>query len=71
MCDSKLRILDILARWPGSTHDETIFRNSRIYYRLESKEFGKSLVIADSGYENSNFVITPLLKPKTQSENLF
>lgn len=71
LCDSELQILDIVARWPGSTHDATIFRNSRICYRLESKEFGKSLVVADSGYENSNFVITPLLRTSTPSENLF
>lgn len=29
LCDSALRIQDIVARWPGSTHDAMIFRNSR------------------------------------------
>ncbi|XP_071631802.1 putative nuclease HARBI1 [Temnothorax longispinosus] len=29
VCDSALRILDIVARWPGSTHDATIFNASR------------------------------------------
>lgn len=42
-----------------SIHDK-IFRN---LHRLNSKEFGQILVITDSGYENSNVVITPVLRP--------
>ncbi|XP_066596929.1 putative nuclease HARBI1 [Prorops nasuta] len=34
--NSELEILDIVARWPGSVHDATIFNNSRIKARFES-----------------------------------
>ncbi|XP_050339499.1 putative nuclease HARBI1 [Bactrocera neohumeralis] len=71
LCDSNPRIIDIVARWPGSSHDATIFRNSRIHCRLESGEFGSGIVIADSGYENNHFVITPLMHVNTSAENLF
>ena len=60
MCDANLRILDIVARWPGSTHNSTILRSSRINYRIKSNEFGNGIIVADSGYENNNPIITPL-----------
>lgn len=37
--DADLKIRDIVARWPGSTHDQTIFANSRIKVRFEDNEF--------------------------------
>lgn len=39
MCDSELMINNIVARWPGSTHDATVFINSRIRNRFEVGEF--------------------------------
>lgn len=70
-CDASLKITNIVARWPGSAHDSNILRNSRIYSRFESGDFGDSLIIADSGYPNKKFLITPLSNPTTQEENLF
>ncbi|ERL88142.1 hypothetical protein D910_05530 [Dendroctonus ponderosae] len=29
VCDARLRFTDIVARWPGSSHDQTIFNNSK------------------------------------------
>ncbi|XP_036320285.1 putative nuclease HARBI1 [Rhagoletis pomonella] len=71
ICDSNLKILDIVARWPGSVHDSRIFRNSRISYRLEAKEFLNAVIVADSGYENTNVVLTPLLNCRNRAENLY
>ncbi|XP_036327413.1 putative nuclease HARBI1 [Rhagoletis pomonella] len=71
MCDANLKITNIVARWPGSAHDSNILRNSRIYSRFENGEFGDSLIVADSGYPNKKFMITPLSKPITPEENLF
>ncbi|KAF0701755.1 putative nuclease HARBI1, partial [Aphis craccivora] len=69
--DDKLMIRDIVARWPGSSHDSTIFFNSSIFRRLESKEFGNGLIVGDGGYAVKNYLITPLLNPVTRAENLF
>ncbi|VEN47183.1 unnamed protein product, partial [Callosobruchus maculatus] len=33
--DCRLRIRIIVARWPGSTHDETIFNNNRLKRQFE------------------------------------
>ncbi|KAJ8965807.1 hypothetical protein NQ317_000435 [Molorchus minor] len=37
--DANLYIRDIVARWPGSTHDQTIFNNSLLKARFENNEF--------------------------------
>lgn len=71
VCDAQLRILDIVARWPGSTHDQTIFNNSRIKARFENREMGDSLLLGDSGYGLTNYLITPLANPQTRIESLF
>lgn len=45
LTDAKLKFLDVVARWPGSTHDATIFANSSIRARLETGEFGGSVIL--------------------------
>lgn len=35
ICDVKLSLLNMVARWPGGTHDSFIFQNSRIGMRLQ------------------------------------
>lgn len=71
VCDARLRIMDIVARWPGSSHDQTIYNNSRLKGTLESGRFGTSVLLGDSGYGNTNFLITPLEHPNTRAEALF
>lgn len=60
MCDSNLKIMDIVTRWPGSTHDSRILKNSKAYHLLASGEYNSGIVLGDNGYENNNFIITPL-----------
>ncbi|KAK9739201.1 DDE superfamily endonuclease [Popillia japonica] len=69
--DTKLCIQDIIARWPGRSHDQTIFDNSRIKARFEVNEFGNGLLLGDSGYGIKPYLITPLINPVTVAEQLF
>lgn len=57
--DRNLRIRDVVARWPGATHDQTIFINSSIYQRFERGDFGEYTLIGDSGYANTKYLATP------------
>lgn len=43
--DNSLKIRDIVSRWPGSTHDQTIFINSRIRARFENNEFPNMVLL--------------------------
>lgn len=71
ICDSQLKIWDIVCRWPGSAHDANIFRNSIVRARFENGEFGDNLLVGDSGYGNKPYLITPLSNPITPVEHLF
>ncbi|XP_066589330.1 putative nuclease HARBI1 [Prorops nasuta] len=69
--NSKLQILDLVARWPESAHDSTIFDNSRIKARFENLEFGDGILLGDSGYPSLPYLLTPLQNPQTSSEVLY
>lgn len=71
VCDSNLKIRDIVARWPGSTHDQTIFNNSSLKERFESGEFGPYILLGDSGYTIKPYLMTKLQQTQTPAENLF
>lgn len=69
--DANLYIKDIVARWPGSTHDQTIFNNSLLKARFENNEFGNSIMVGDSGYALRKYLITPMLNPTVNVEQVF
>lgn len=71
ICSSKNYILDIVARWPGSSHDSHIFRNSFIKRRFEAGEFGDSVLLGDSAYPLSNYLMTPIHNPNTPAEQMY
>lgn len=65
ICDANLKIQDIVARWPGSSHDSTIFNNSEIRRKLEISEMRDCVLVADSGYAQRNYVMTLVGSPNT------
>lgn len=70
VCDADLKICDIVCHWRGSTHDARIYRESSIKRRFEENEFlGK--LIGDSGYPCTPYLITPILRPSTNEEQLY
>lgn len=70
MSDAKLKIQNIVARWPGSAHDSTIFENSRIKALMETS-FPDCFIVGDSGYPVENYLMTPLSNPITAAEILY
>ncbi|KAK3872098.1 hypothetical protein Pcinc_022797 [Petrolisthes cinctipes] len=67
ICDAHMKFINIVCSWPGSTHDARIFENSRIYTKLEGGQYSGHL-LGDSGYGCSDFLMTPVLNPRTQKE---
>jgi nuclease HARBI1 len=64
-----LEFLDIVVRWPGSTHDSFIFNNSRIKARFEDKEFGNAVLLG--GYKLHTYLMTPFRNPTTDDEQRY
>ena len=48
MCDSQYRISNVVARWPGSTHDRRILQHSDIGQRFAAGQMD-GIIIGDSG----------------------
>ena len=60
-------ISDVVARWPGSVHDSTIFDNSKLRAMLETQQLGGCLV-GDGGYACRRYMLTPLNNPSSAAE---
>ena len=65
--DSNAFITNIVARWPGSTHDSRIFENSKIADKLREGTID-GILVSDSGYGCRPYLMTPILKPKNTGE---
>jgi nuclease HARBI1 len=48
LCGPEYLIYNVVAKWPGSTHDSRVFDNSTVRHFLEENNQG--VVLADSGY---------------------
>ncbi|XP_046401959.1 putative nuclease HARBI1 [Ischnura elegans] len=66
----RLEILDIVCRWPGSTHDARIFHNSRLRLRFDRDEVS-GLLLGDSGYPQLRYLYTPVRNPATPAERRY
>lgn len=63
ICDHQRRILDVVAMWPGSTHDSRVLRTSRIGIAFENGEYGEAFLLGDSGYPCRKYLMTPFITP--------
>lgn len=71
VCDANLCFTDIVARWPGSCHDSTIFNNSRIKTMFDRGLKPNQLIVADGGYACNNYTMTPLGNPLLRAERAY
>jgi hypothetical protein len=59
--EADLKIQDIVTLWPRSAHDAHILRNSVLCASMSMGNFGKGVLVGDSGYPIKPYLITPLL----------
>ena len=64
---------NIVARWPGSTHDSFVFSSSLIGQRFESqpRTLEDGLLLGDSGYPCKPYLMTPCLNHTSVNEEAF
>jgi hypothetical protein len=70
VCDATSRILDIVAKWRGSAHDSRIWANSYLKEQFENNQ-KKGILLGDSGYPCSHYMLTPLLHPHSPAEESY
>ena len=67
VCENDTFITNIVARWPGSTHNSRIFDNSNIADKLRDGAID-GILVGDSVYACRAYLMTPILKPKNAEE---
>lgn len=68
VCDNNLKVTDIVAKWPGSSHDAFIWNNSTLCNKFENGEIPNGWLLGDSGYPLRPWLLTPVLHPTTEKE---
>ncbi|KAJ8049080.1 Protein ALP1-like [Holothuria leucospilota] len=53
-------VMDVVSKWPGSTHDSFIFRNSSLLQLFENSIITGGWLLGDSGYPSKPWLLTPL-----------
>ena len=71
LCDAQLRIVNAVVRFPGSVHDARILRESSIWNHFESQPRLDGFILGDSGYPLRDWLLTPILNPRTAAERRY
>ena len=67
--NAEMFITNSVARWPGSTHDSSIFTNSQLGQKVEAGQYRGCCLLEDGGYARSSYMITLLRNPVSRAEH--
>ncbi|XP_054920477.1 putative nuclease HARBI1 [Dermacentor andersoni] len=68
--DANCRILDVVAKWPGGTHDARMLANSSLAKRFD-RGVHTGLLLGDSGYPCRPWLMTPFRTPDTPGKRRY
>jgi hypothetical protein len=68
--DPRYRFTNVVARWPGSTHDSVLLRESGVAEIMERRQ-GDHVLLGDSGYPLKPWLMTPFLDPNTAGQRRY
>ena len=68
ICDDKKKIIYYNAGWPGSTHDNRVFRNSKLFYNRGSYFSHHEYLLGDSAYSASPIMVQAFKKQAAEAE---
>ncbi|XP_056004148.1 putative nuclease HARBI1 [Ostrea edulis] len=72
VCDASYKILDIVASWPGATHDARILRESGLFQLFQRRLLPvKCHLLGDSGYPGKDWLLTPFLNPQAGPQSRY
>ena len=70
ICNYDCKIINVVAKWPGSVHDSTIMKESVKQY-FENARHPTGILLGDSGYPCLNWLLTPYRRPSSVSQENF
>ncbi|XP_069482248.1 putative nuclease HARBI1 [Ambystoma mexicanum] len=68
VCDAGKIITHCSARFPGSTHEAMVLRNSPLPCYMERHAAGRAWLLGDAGYPLKPWLLTPVRQPLTRHE---
>ena len=73
VCGADMKFLNVVSKWPGSTHDSFVWSNSQISNFMEhrSRIGSGGWLLGDSGYPLRPFLMTPVLNEQTEGEKAY
>lgn len=71
VCGPDLLFHNVVARWPGSVNDSSIFVNSLLYAELEQNLHPRYHLLGDAAYPLKRFILTPLSAPRDAHERAY
>ena len=71
VCDSDQYITNIVAKWPGSSHDSFVFQNSELSMKFETGQIEGGYLLGDSGYGLKPYLLTPFLNPESPPQERY
>lgn len=71
VCTHDLRFTNIVARWPGSTHDAFIWSNCELKDQLQRGIGNGGYLLGDQAYPLRPFLLTPVRNPQDEAERLY
>ncbi|XP_049898042.1 putative nuclease HARBI1 [Epinephelus moara] len=71
ICDPSMVLTNLVARWPGSTHDSFILAHSGVGNRLQAGAGRDGWLLGDSGYPLRRWLLTPFPNPQSAEERRF
>ena len=70
VCDSRMQIINIVARWYGSVHDSRIFNECCLKVQMEAGHH-QGYLLGDPGYALSHYLMTPIQSPRSDAERKY
>ncbi|XP_059928879.1 putative nuclease HARBI1 [Gadus macrocephalus] len=71
VCDAHMNFTNIVARWPGATHDSFILTHSSVGNRLQAGAGRDGWLLGDSGYPLRRWLLTPVLNAQSAEEQRY
>ncbi|XP_041364333.1 putative nuclease HARBI1 [Gigantopelta aegis] len=70
--DAEYKLMEVVAKWPGSTHDARILHESGIKQMFDRRLFpGGCHLLGDSGYPCKTWLLTPFLRPQPGDQSRY
>uniref|UniRef100_UPI00398EC64E putative nuclease HARBI1 n=1 Tax=Pristiophorus japonicus TaxID=55135 RepID=UPI00398EC64E len=71
VCGHTQRVMQVNARYPGSSHDAFILQQSALPSAFEPPRQTRDWLLGDKGYLLTTWLMTPLCKPRTRQQHAY